>query len=96
MPALTCSPYTLINCSSARESITKFNHTLDKAEESIDRIKKKVKIKELAGGSFFEKFLGIAAFFYEAEYKEEKAREPLEKRFVNLAIKLWDLGIYPV
>ena len=95
MPAPACSPYTLINCSSERDSITKFNNALDKVEESISKIKQKVKIEEIADSSFNETFLGIAAFLYEAHKIEEKAREPLEKRFVNLAIRLWDLGVYP-
>ena len=90
-----CSPYILINCSSARDTITKFNHALDKVEESINKIKQKVKIEEIADFSFDETFLGITVFLYEAHDIEEKAREPLEKRFVNLAIRLWDLGVYP-
>ena len=96
MPTPACSPYTLINCSSARDSITNFNHVLDKVEESINRIKQKVKIEEIAASSFNETFLGITAFLYEAYDIEEKAIEPLEKRFVNLAIRLWDLGVYPM
>ena len=85
MPAPACSPYTLINCSSERDSITKFNNALDKVEESINKIKQKVKIEEIADSSFNETFLGITAFLYEAHNIEEKAREPLEKKFVNLA-----------
>ena len=85
MPAPACSPYTLINCSSERDSITKFNNALDKVEESISKIKQKVKIEEIADSSFNETFLGITAFLYEAHNIEEKAREPLEKKFVNLA-----------
>ena len=96
IPAPACSPYTLINCSSARNSITNFNHALDKVEESINKIKQKVKIEEIAASSFKETFLGITAFLYEVYDIEEKAREPLEKRFVNLAIRLWDLGVYPM
>ena len=89
------SPYTLINSSSARDTITKFNHALDKVENSINKIKQKVKIEEIADSSFNEKFLGITAFLYEADDIKEKARVPLGKRFVNLAIRLWDLGVYP-
>ena len=106
MPAPACSPYTLINCSSARDSITKFNqrgetdvfagYALDKVEESINRIKQKVKIEEITDSSFNETFNGIAAFLYEAHDIDEKARKPLEKRFLNLAIRLWDLGVYPM
>ena len=95
MIAPICSPHILINCSPARDSINKFHHALDKVEESINKIKQKVKIEEIADSSFKETFLGIAAFLYEAHKIEEKAREPLEKRFVNLAIRLWDLGVYP-
>ena len=95
MPAPVCSPYTLINCSSARNSITKFNHALYKVEESIKKIKQKVKIEEIDDSSFIETFLGITAFLYEAHEIQEKARETLEKRFVNLAIRLWDLGVRP-
>ena len=95
MIAPTCSPYILVNCSPARNSITKFNHALDKVEESINKIKQKVKIEEITNSSFNETFLGIKAFLYETYDIEEKAREPLEKRFVNLALRLWDLGVYP-
>ena len=95
MIAPTCSPYILVNCSPARNSITKFNHALDKVEESINKIKQKVKIEEITNSSFNETFLGIRAFLYETYDIEEKAREPLEKRFVNLALRLWDLGVYP-
>ena len=41
MPAPVCSPYILINCSSARNPLTKFNLALDKVEESINKILKK-------------------------------------------------------
>ena len=95
MPAPALSPYTLINCSSARDSIIKFNHALDKVEESINKIKQKVKIEEIADSSFNETFLGITAFLNEAYNIEEKARGPLEERFVNLAIRLWDLEVRP-
>ena len=95
IPAPVCSPFTLINCSSARNSITKFNHALDKVEESINKIKQKVKIEEIDDSPFNETFLGITAFLYEAHNIEEKAREPLEKGFVNLARRLWDLRVYP-
>ena len=95
MPAPVCSLYILINCSSARNSITKFNLALDKVEESINKIKQKVKIEEIDDSSFSETFLGITAFLYEAHEIKKKAREPLEKRFVNLAIRFWDLGVKP-
>ena len=96
MLAPVCSPYILINCSPARNSITKFNHALDKVELSINKIKQKVNIKEIEDSAFSKTFLGIAAFFYESHNIEEKAKEPLKKRFVNLAIRLWDLGVRPI
>ena len=96
MLAPTCSPNILINYSPVRDSITKFNHALDKVEVSINKIKQKVKIKEIDDSAFNTTFLGIAAFFHEAYDIEEKAKEPLEKRFVNLAIRLWDLGVCPM
>ena len=95
MPAPVCSPYILINCSSARNSSTKFNLALDKVEESINKIKQKVKITEIGDYSFNKTFLGITAFLYEAYRLQEKAKEPLEKKFVDIAIKLEDLVIYP-
>ena len=91
MPAPVCSPYILINCSSERNSLTKFHLALDKVEKSINKIKQKVKIKEIEDSAFNTTFLGIAAFLYEAYNIEEKAREPLKKRFVDIAIKLEDL-----
>ena len=96
MPTPACSPHTLINCSSARDSMTNFNHALDKVEESINRIKQKVKIEEIAASSFNETFLGITAFLYQVYDIEEKAIEPLEKTFFNLAIRLWDRRVYPM
>ena len=96
MLAPTCIPYILINYSPVRDSITKFNHALDKVEVSINKIKQKVKIKEIDDSAFNTTFLGIAAFFYEAYDIEEKAKEPLEKRFVNLAVRLWDHGVCPM
>ena len=96
MIAPICSPHILINCYPARDSINKFNHALDKVEESINKIKQKVKIEELADSSFSATFLGIAAFFDEAYNIKGKAKKPLEKRFVNLAERLWDLGDYPM
>lgn len=95
MPAPVLSPYILINCSSTRNSITKFNHALDIVEESINRIKKEVKIKVIDNYYFDETFLGITAFLTEAYHNEETAKTPLAKRFVNLAIRLCDLGIGP-
>ena len=96
-PTPPCFKQKLINFSSERDSITKFNNALDKVEESINKIKQKVKIKEIDYPAFSERFPGIAAFFCEAyKLKEEDKLIPLEKRFINLAIKMQDLGVYPV
>ena len=87
----------LINYSEERDTITTFNNALDKIEKSVNKIKKKVKIKEIDYPAFSERFPGIAAFFCEA-YKlgEEDKLIPLEKRFINIAIKMQDLGVYPM
>ena len=96
-PTPPCFKQRLINISSERETITKFNNTLNKVEKSINKIKQKVKIKEIDYPAFSERFPGIAAFFCEAyKLKEEDKLIPLEKRFINLAIKMQDLGVYPM
>ena len=73
-----CSSYTFINYSPARNSITKFNHALDIVEKSINKIRKKVKIKEIDDSSFNETFLRISAFFYEAYHNKEIAKKTIK------------------
>ena len=47
--------------------------------------------------NYSKRFSGITAFYFEAyKLKEEDDLIPLEKRFINLAIKMQDLGVYPV
>jgi len=80
-----------------RRSLYKLDIALDKIEEKINNIKQKVKIDILDEEYFKEKFVGLAGFFDEASrLQESKSIDPLDKRFVNLAIKLLDKGIYPV
>ena len=87
----------LINTSEEREDINKFNIVLDKIENSINKIKQKIKIKEIDYSSYSKRFPGITAFYYEAyKLKEEDNLSPLEKRFINLAIKMQNLGVYPM
>lgn len=93
----TCFKQKLINISPERETITNFNKALNRVEKSLNKIKQKVKIKEIDYPAFSERFPGIAAFFCEAyKLKEEDELIPLEKRFINLATKMQDLGVYPV
>lgn len=97
IPAPSYIKQKLINTSEERETITKFNKALDKIEKSINKIKRKVKIKEIDYPAYSERFPGITAFFCEAyKLKEEDKLIPLEKRFINIAIKMQDLGVYPV
>ena len=86
----------LINTSEEREDTNKFNIVLDKIENTINKIKQRVKIKETDFGSYSKRFPGITAFYFEAyKLKEEDNLIPLEKRFINLAIKMQNLGVYP-
>lgn len=96
-PLTHCFKQKLINISPERGTITNFNKALNRVEKSINKIKQKVKIKEIDYPAFSERFPGIEAFFCEAyKLKEEDELIPLEKRFINLAIKMQDLGVYPV
>lgn len=79
-----CFKQKLINISPERETITNFNKALNRVEKSINKIKQKVKIKEIDYPAFSERFPGIAAFFCEAyKLKEEDELIPLEKRFIK-------------
>ena len=96
IPAPFYNKKILINTSEEREDTNKFNTVLDKIENSINKINQRVKIKETDFGSYSERFTGITAFYFEAyRLKEEDNLIPLEKRFINLAIKMQNLGVYP-
>ena len=72
LPLPPCFKQKLINISPERETITNFNKALNRVEKSINKIKQKVKIKEIDYPAFSERFPGIAAFFCEAyKLKEE-------------------------
>ena len=66
----------------------------DEVENSINTIKK-VKIIETEPGSFISEFPAISQFCIEASVLENMNKTPIQKRFYNLAIKLWDLGVRP-
>ena len=95
-PAPVCSTFRSTNYSLARESTSNFNAILIRVKERINRFKGKVKIIETDDSAFNEEFPGIIDFLYEASDIETKAREPLERKFVDLAKRLWDLGIRPL
>ena len=84
----------LISRSEMRNSINKFDKALDKVENSINTIKK-VKISEKEPYSFISEFPEISQFYIEASVLENMTKTPIQKRFYNLAIKLWDLGVRP-
>ena len=81
-------------CSEMRNSINNFNKALDQVENSISKIKK-VKISETVPFSFINEFPAISQFYIEASVLENMTKTPVQKRFYNLAIRLWDLGVYP-
>ena len=76
--------------------VDNFNTILNRVEERIDRLNERVKFVETDDSAFNEEFPGIIDFLYEASDIETKAREPLERKFVDLAKRLWDLGIRPL
>ena len=84
----------LVCCSEMRSSINNFNKALDQVENSISKIKK-VKISETVPFSFINEFPAISQFYIEASVLENMTKTPVQKRFYNLAIRLWDLGVYP-
>ena len=84
----------LISCSEMRNSINKFNKALDQVENSINTIKK-VKISETEPYSFISEFPAISQFYIEASVLENMTKTPIQKRFYDLAIKLWDLRVRP-
>ena len=84
----------LVSCSEIRNSINKFNKALDQVENSINTIKK-VKILETEPYSFINEFHAISQFYIEASVLENMTKTPIQKRFYDLAIRLWDLGVRP-
>ena len=94
IPAPVLSNLLLLNCSEERESLSKFSKALDKVEYVINCILKKVVITETIPSSFFQRFYAIL-FFYQESDLTENPRNDIDKRFVKLALKLWDLGVRP-
>ena len=77
-----------------RNSANKFNKALDEVENSINTIKK-VKIIETEPDSFISEFPATSYFYIEGSVLENMNKTPIQKRFYNLAIRLWDLGVRP-
>ena len=96
-----CSPdpsnslWPRINYSPARDDKEGFDAILDRVEERINRFNEKVKIIEEDDAALNQQFLGIIDFLYEAYDLPENNEKHFEKRFFNLANRLWDLGIHP-
>ena len=84
----------LISCSEMRNSTNKFNKALNEVENSINTIKK-VKITETEPYSFIKEFPAISQFYIEPSVLENMTNTPIQKRFYDIAIKLWDKGVYP-
>ena len=84
----------VFNDGPARDSFNKFNKALDNIEESIKCIKCNVKIIEIEPN--FYNFFGIKFFYLEADLMQDNPKDTIDKRFVKLALKLWDLGVRPI
>ena len=101
-PAPPNSLWSTINYSTARDSV-QFDDILDKVETYIDKFSRKVQIIEAGDSAFHQEFHGIVDFLYEADHFEDntedelskKTPEYIKKRFINLANRLWELGIRP-
>ena len=102
-PAPPNSLWSTINYSTVRDNDEEFDSILDRVEERIDRFNEKVEIIETDDAAFNKEFNGIINFLYEAtdfeDNKEDelskKTPENIKKRFINLANRLWELGIHP-
>ena len=92
-----------INYSAVRDDEEEFDSFLDRVEERIDRFNEKVNVRETDDSAFNKMFIGITDFLYEAydfeNNKEDryskKTPEYIKERFINLANRLWKLGINP-
>ena len=85
-----------INYSTVRDDEEEFDTILDRVEERINRINKingKVKIIETDDAAFNRTFLGIMDFLYEASVLPSNSENHFEKRFIDLANRLWEMGI---
>lgn len=83
----------MIGCCENRNSTNKFNKALDQVEDSINKIGK-VKIRETLPWSFMNEFPAISQFYIEGSVLENMKKTPVQKRFHDLAIKLWDKGVH--
>ena len=92
-----------INYSAVRDDEEEFDSILDRVEERIDGFIEKVNVRETDDSAFNKMFIGITDFLYEAyDYENnkedrysKKTPEYIKERFINLANRLWKLGINP-
>ena len=92
-----------INYSSVRDDEEKFSFFLGRVEDRIERFEEKVNIIETDDAAFNKMFPGMIDFLYEAreiqnnqedEYTK-KTPDYMKRRFLYLADRLRQLGIYP-
>ena len=82
--------------SEIRDNEHKFKSLLNRVEKEIDKIPKKVKIEHRDDEAFCTFFHGISCFLDEArKFSELKNMNALEKKFYNLANRLYQLNIHP-
>ena len=82
--------------SELRENEAQFKSLLNRVEKEIDKIPKKVKIEHKDDEAFRTTFYGISCFLDEArKFSVLKNMNALEKKFYNLADRLYQLNIHP-
>lgn len=86
--------FVLVSCSGMRNFINILNKAHDQVENSINTIGN-VKITETEPYSFINEFSAISQFYIQASVLENMNNTPIQKRFYDLAIRLWDLGVCP-
>ena len=94
-PAPPNSNRNTINYSPVRDDDEEFDAILDRVEERINRINGKVQIVETDDAAFNRTFLGIMDFLYEASDLPSNSENHFEKRIIDLANRLWGMGISP-
>ena len=94
-PAPPNSNRNTINYSPVRDDDEEFDAILDRVEERINRINGKVQIVETDDAAFNRTFLGIMDFLYEASDLPSNSENHFEKRIIDLANRLWEMGISP-
>ena len=88
--------YPTVPYSELRDNEAQFKSLLNRVEKEIDKIPKKVNIEHKDDEAFRTTFHGISCFLDEArKFSVFKNMNALEKKFSNLADRLYQLNIHP-